>query len=117
MIRRPAVLAVCAALLAGCQTSPMPQMFARGPAIDGRWASGDGLSVTTFGGGQLTTRFVETNEVVAQGSYTMAGDSIAMQWVSLRRQEQRSANCTLSGGDAMHCSQPGGGGFDLRRIG
>lgn len=114
MIRRPAVLALSAALLAGCQTSPT-QMFSRGPAIDGQWASGDGLSVTTFSGGQLTTRFVETNEVVGQGSYTMAGDSIAMQWISIRSQEQRSANCTVTGPGTMHCAQPGGGGFDLRR--
>ena len=115
MIRRFAVLALSAALLAGCQTSPMPQMFSRGPAIEGQWASGDGLSVTTFGGGRLTTRFVQTNEVVGQGNYTMAGDTIAMQWISIRSQQQRSANCTLTGSDTMQCTQPGGSGFELRR--
>ena len=118
MIRRHATLALLAAvLLAACQTNPIRPIVSRGPAIEGTWASGDGISVTSFQGGQFTTRFVRTNEVLAQGSYTAAGSNIAMQWVSLARQEQLSATCSLTGADTMRCSQPGGSGFDLTRTG
>ena len=69
MIRRSttAALLVCAAALAGCQTAMMHS--AGGPPVEGRWASGDGLSVSTLRQGRLracgrdgkrmTTPFIE----------------------------------------------------------
>ncbi len=108
-------LLLSTALLAACETNPIPRMISRGPAIEGQWASGDGISVTAFQGGRFTTRFTKTNEVLAQGAYTTSGGAIAMQWVSIARQEQLSANCSFTGADTMRCSQAGGGGFDLRR--
>ena len=95
--------------LAACQT------MASRAALDGRWASGDGVSETSFAGGRFTTRFVKTNEVLAQGSYTPEGDRIRMDWVSLAAQERRSAVCTITSPDTMRCSQPGSSGFDLTR--
>ena len=117
MIRRHAALALLAVLLAACQSNPIRPIVSRGPAIEGEWRSGDGISVTSFRGGQFTTRFVETNEVLAQGTYTGAGNDIAMRWVSIARQEQLSATCSLTGPATMRCTPAGGSGFDLTRVG
>lgn len=110
-------LVLSVALVGACQTNPMPQLFQRGSAIEGQWASGDGVSVTAFRGGQFTTRFTKNNEVLAQGTYIVTGNDVAMQWLSLARQQQLSANCSLTGASTMRCSQPGGSGFDLARTG
>jgi hypothetical protein len=119
MIRRFAKVAFAAALLGACQSMPMPQMFGgggpRGPSIDGRWASGDGISVTTFAGGQLTTRYVGTNEVLGQGTYTVAGNQATMNWVSRVSQQNRSATCTFTSPTTLRCSPAGGQAFTLTR--
>ena len=116
-------LAASALLLAACQTGPT-QVGARGmggaaaPAstpMDGSWASTDGVFVASFKGGNFTSRFTRTNEVLAQGSYSVSGDAVTMQWLSVATQQERSASCTMSGEDKVHCEQAGGGGFDLTR--
>jgi hypothetical protein len=38
-----------------------------------------------------------------------------MSWLSVATQQERSAACTISGSDTVHCEQAGGGGFDLKR--
>jgi hypothetical protein len=116
MIRASAVVALAvASLLAGCQVAQ--NVPAGPPPIDGQWASGDGISVTTFQGGQLATRFVQTNELLAQGSYTMAGNNISMQYLSIRSQANVSATCSLTSPTTMQCSQPNGTSFSLNRVG
>ena len=121
MIRRSvaAALALSGLLLAACQSaSPQMGMRSAGPAktaMDGNWVSTDGVFVASFQNGNFTSRFTRTNEILAQGSYTVSGSEITMQWLSVATQQERSANCTISESDAVHCNQVGGGGFDLTR--
>ena len=100
-------------LLAACQ---MMQPVARGTRMDGQWASTDGVFVASFQGGQFTSRFTKTNEVLAQGTYSVVGDQVSMQWLSIATQQQRSANCTFAAGaGTVRCNQAGGGSFELTR--
>ncbi len=111
-----AALALSTILLGACQVTrqqtPPP---ATGTAMDGSWASTDGVFVASFQGGSFTSRFVKTNEVLAQGTYSLTGAQVAMQWLSVATQEQRSASCSFTGANDVHCEQAGGGGFDLTR--
>ncbi len=104
--------ACSAVLLAGCLST---QQAPSGTVMDGSWASSDGVFTASFGGGNFTSRFVKTNEVLAQGTYTVTGGQVAMQWLSVATQQQRSASCAFSGSNVVRCDQPGGGGFELRR--
>ena len=116
MIRRSttAALLVCAAALAGCQTAMMHS--AGGPPVEGRWASGDGLSVSTLRQGRLVTRVNATGEVVADGTYAVEGNRVNFSWFSISAQQQRTAVCTFAGPNALRCDQAGGASFDLTRI-
>jgi hypothetical protein len=121
-------LALSAVLLAACQTQPGRMIAGRmggvpAPAtiepasspMDGNWAATDGVFVASFQGGNFISRFTKTNEVLAQGSYRVEGSRVAMDWLSVATQQQRSASCTMTGANSVHCEQAGGGGFDLRR--
>jgi hypothetical protein len=83
--------------------------------MDGSWSSNDGVFVATFAAGNFTSRFTQTNEVLAQGTYTVSGNTVTMQWMSVQTQQQRSATCTIMAPDSVSCSQAGGGRFDLKR--
>ena len=110
--------ALCAALLlAACQsyTGMGPAAAPQGTAMDGQWASTDGVFVAVFDRGTFTSRFIQTNEILAQGTYTVAGPSVSMQWMSVQAQQQRSANCSFTAANTVSCTQAGGGAFDLRR--
>lgn len=121
MIRRSVTgaLALSALLLAACQTGPtqigMRNAVRAATPMDGSWASTDGVFVASFQGGNFTSRFTRTNEVLAQGSYNVSGDQVTMRWLSVATQQERSATCTMSGADSVHCEQAGGGGFELTR--
>ena len=116
MIRTRTIAAAAAAtLLAGCQMmSGGPQSPARSQ-MDGNWASTDGVFVATFSGGSFVSRFTQTNEILAQGTYTVDGSNVSMQWLSVQAQQQRSANCTIAGTGSVRCNQAGGGSFELTR--
>ena len=108
-------LILVALLLAACQTySQSPAVQASTP-MDGNWASSDGVFVATFQGGRFTSRFTQTNEILAQGAYTVNGANVTMQWVSVQAQQQRSANCSFTGTNSVACTQTGGGSFELNR--
>ena len=112
-------LILSAVILAGCQYGG-PRLMARASAstaapIDGTWASGEGVSVTSFNNGRFTTRFTQTNEVLAEGTYLMRGGQATMQWVSIAAQEQRSAVCSFTGADSLRCAPPQGEAFTLTR--
>lgn len=111
--------ALSALLLAACQTGPtqigMRTTARAATPMDGSWASTDGVFVASFQGGNFTSRFTRTNEVLAQGSYNVSGDQVTMRWLSVATQQERSATCTMSGADSVHCDQAGGGGFELTR--
>jgi hypothetical protein len=83
--------------------------------MDGVWASTDGVFVASFDRGRFTSRFTATNEVLAQGTYTVAGSTVTMQWISVATQQRRSASCTINSADSVACNQDGGGHFQLRR--
>ena len=99
-------------VLAGCQ---MLQPVARGTRMDGQWASSDGIFVATFRGGSFTSVDARTSAVLAQGTYSVAGDQVLMQWLSLTSKQQRSATCTFAGAASVRCNQAGGGSFELTR--
>jgi hypothetical protein len=116
------LLALPSALIAGgCQTVDYSTPGVAAPpgagpsAVDGTWTSTDGVFVATFASGTFTSRFTQTNEVLAQGTYSVAGDVVNLQWISVATQQQRSAICGLSTPDTLTCNQSGGGTFDLKR--
>ena len=104
-----------ALLIAGCQTAEQQQVVQRASPMDGMWASTDGVFIANFQNGQFISRFTKTNEILAQGSYTIAGSNVSMQWISVQAQTQRSANCTMTGANTVACTQTGGGAFNLQR--
>jgi hypothetical protein len=117
------LLALAPALLAGgCRTAdystpamPGPAAVPGATAMDGTWSSNDGVFIATFEAGTFTSRFTQTNEILAQGSYTVAGEVVNLQWISVATQQQRSAICAISAPDTLTCNQSGGGSFDLKR--
>lgn len=116
--RTAGLAALLSALAIGaCQsyTVQQPQQLQPTTAMDGRWASSDGVFIATFERGNFTSRFIQTNEVLAQGTYTVAGDSVSLRWLSVQAQQQRSAACTFISADTVSCQQQGGGSFNLTR--
>jgi len=111
-------LVLAAVVAGGCQTSTyqpsQPAPVATTP-MDGVWASSDGVFVANFERGRFTSRFTATNEILAQGAYTVAGGGISMQWISAATKQQRAATCSFAGSDVVTCNQEGGGHFELRR--
>ena len=114
MIERTAGRAAlfAALVLAACQTyEAQPQRT----AMDGRWASTDGVFIADFDRGSFTSRFTQTGEVLAQGTYSVTGNTISMRWLSVQAQAQRAATCTMTSASTVQCQQDGGGTFDLQR--
>ena len=123
MILRSArgALLTAALFLGACQTGyyqssapPPPPMTT---PMDGAWSSTDGVFVANFERGNFTSRFTATNEILAQGNYTVAGNMVSMQWMSVATQQRRSAQCMINTPDSVSCNQDGGGRFDLARAG
>lgn len=114
MIRFTAVRAalLVAVLASACQSY---EVQSQRTAIDGRWASTDGIFVADFQLGTFTSRFTQTNEILARGSYTVSGADVALTWISVQAQEQRSAICTFTSATTVQCSQPDGSAFALIR--
>jgi hypothetical protein len=110
-------LLTAALFLGACQTgfyqSPAP-MPAPSP-MDGVWSSTDGVFVANFQSGNFTSRFTSTNEILAQGTYAVAGGSVTMQWMSVATQQRRSAVCAFNADGNVTCNQDGGGRFELTR--
>jgi hypothetical protein len=117
MIRASAAAALATLLLAGCQTAfdPSAPALPGGTAMDGTWASTDGVFVATFARGGFTSRFTQTNEILAQGTYTVVGGSVNMRWLSVQAQEQRSATCSFTASNRVRCTQAGAGTFEMQR--
>lgn len=120
-------LLLAALFTGGCQTgfydtqtpmpTPMPNPVPVATPMDGVWNSTDGVFVATFEAGRFTSRFTSTNEILAQGGYTVAGGNVTMEWISVATQQRRSAACTFMAGDTVACNQSGGGSFTLKRAG
>ena len=84
--------------------------------MEGSWASSDGIFVAGFSGGQFTSRARQNNAVLAQGTYSVRGDVVQMDWVSVSTQQQRSATCSFIGPRRVLCQQPGATSFELTRV-
>ncbi len=117
MINRTAGYAAlfAALMLTACQTYQVAQP--QRTAMDGRWASTDGVFVAEFDRGSFTSRFVQTGEVLAQGTYSVSGSAVSLRWLSVQAQAQRSASCTFTTASTVQCQQDGGGAFELQRTG
>jgi hypothetical protein len=103
---------VAAAVLGACQSRDVRPL--RTP-MDGRWASTDGVFIADFQGGRFTSRFTQTNEILAQGTYAVAGNTVSLRWISVQAQAQRAATCTFTSASSVQCQQEGGGTFELQR--
>jgi hypothetical protein len=110
---------VLAALSVGaCQSfqgAESPGPSAPTSAMDGTWASTDGVFVASFERGGFVSRFTATNEMLAKGTYTVNGTTVDMNWISVATKQQRAAACTIMSADVVDCNQQGGGKFELRR--
>lgn len=128
MKRLPTIFALVIAGtgLAACQGDGGGQRFSmlsggRAPSpaatpMEGRWASTDGIFVASFNNGNFTSIDAKTDAVLAEGSYTVSGQQVQMNWLSTGTGERRSATCSFSGGRSqVSCVQPSGGSFTLRR--
>jgi hypothetical protein len=117
LARGACVLAILA--VAGCQSFEIgrrPEPVGPVPtAMDGNWASSDGVFVASFDRGEFVSRFTRTNEMLAKGTYTVTGGTIAMNWISVATKQQRAAQCSFASADVVTCNQQGGGPFELRR--
>lgn len=117
---RSAIL-LAALFAGGCQTgfygASTPTPAPAPTPMDGVWSSTDGVFVASFDRGRFTSRFTATNEILAQGSYTVAGNTVTMEWISVATQQRRSAACTFMASDTVSCNQSGGGSFELKRGG
>ncbi|MBZ8135329.1 hypothetical protein [Afifella sp. IM 167] len=110
-----AALLAGTAFLAGCQTGGGGREIAS--PVEGRWASSDGVFVSTFRRGSMTTADAQTGAQLANGSYQMTGPStVEISWYSIATNQQRAATCTLVTPSSMSCSQPGAS-FTLNRVG
>ena len=87
--------ALAALLLAACQTYSQPPTMQASTPMDGNWASTDGVFYATFQGGSFISRFTQTNEILAQGTYTVVGNNVSMQWLSVQAQQQRSTRVAM----------------------
>ena len=129
MIRAPAAVALAlGTALAGCQSEnrndfrgfSAPSYFSR-PApvasspLDGQWASTDGLFVASFGAGRFVSRSTASGVTLAEGSYTIAGSDVRMDWFSIQAKRQTSAGCRLAGPRTVTCQPTLGSPFTLVR--
>ena len=102
----------CQSFDMGGQQPPPPVIST---AMDGNWASTDGVFVASFERGGFVSRFTATNEMLAKGTYTVNGTTVDMNWISVATKQQRAAACTIMSADVVACNQQGGGKFELRR--
>src|SRR5688572_2340577 len=103
MFRSLATVAFVTSLfLTACQTGasrtkPNPGNWVlAATAIEGNWASTDGVFLGDFRGGTFTTKRTQDNKLLAQGTYSTSGNQVVMRWASLATSEQLSATCTMS---------------------
>ncbi|WP_420393038.1 hypothetical protein [Acuticoccus sp.] len=87
------------------------------PAVDGNWASDDGVFVATFQNGAFTSRLTSTGEtVVADGRYNRTPSGLALAWTSIAANEQRGASCRFASQRQLVCSPSAGEAFSMTRV-
>src|SRR3954468_19399342 len=108
-------VAVSLGVLAGCETggSGGPGMAPSG--VEGEWMSSDGVAVSGFSGGVFPPSATDTGNKLAEGSYTVAGNTVQITGTSVIRQSPVSFNCLLATSRQLNCPSPGGQQFSLVR--
>ena len=106
-------VAMLAAMLAGCQSTG----GFGGPAIDGSWASDDGVFVARFSEGQFSSTLTSTGELATgDGRYTRSGSVVELSWISRATNERRLATCSFVTQSQLSCTPSVGTPFSLSRI-
>jgi hypothetical protein len=107
-------VAMLAVMLAGCQSTGG---FGGGPAIDGSWASDDGVFVARFSAGQFASTLTATGELATgDGRYTRSGSVVELSWISRATNERRLATCSFLTPGQLSCAPSVGTPFTLSRI-
>ena len=109
-----AIVGAMAAVLAGCQSGGG---FGNQPAIDGSWASDDGVFVARFSDGQFASTLTATGELATgDGRYKRAGSVVELSWISRATSERRLATCSFLTPSQLACTPSVGSAFTLSRI-
>lgn len=115
---RLAALAMTAALTACVSVGPTPVEPPKPKGIDGEWLDTRGINTASFAGGTFTSVAVDTQKVMARGSYTYtdpAQTSVALAFTSLLRNTTVNANCLVVSPSQMNCTTSSGAQFTLVR--
>ena len=109
-----------ASLLSGCYSSsprPLPPMAPQEPTVEGAWVDPNGI-VSTFQAGAFSTRTTDTNQLLAQGTYTNVSDKLVeINMTSLVRNTQARVNCAMVTVNQLNCTSDSGTQFTLARQG
>lgn len=111
------IASVCIALLAAGCVSSGPRLTASNASsfVDGNWTFGDGQFRARFRGGAFNSVFLQTNEQVSAGEYTVTGNRVNLRWVSFRDRSERNATCRLSTATQLTCTQSTGQSFVMTK--
>ncbi|MBO3761854.1 hypothetical protein J5J10_21300 [Ciceribacter sp. L1K23] len=119
-MNKKTALAACAValVLAGCTSSgprrPLPPIQ-QTPTVDGAWVDPNGI-VSSFQGGQFSTRTTDTNQLLASGTYVSLSDKLVeINMTSLVRNTQSKVNCALVTPNQLNCTSDSGAQFSLAR--
>ncbi len=114
-------VALLSAWAAGCVSSAPSDggtpIAARPRGVEGDWLSSDGIAVSKLSGGVFTTSALDTGNKLADGSYKVAGNTVAITVVSLIRNTTTNVNCALVAQSQLNCTSSTGQQFVLTRRG
>lgn len=114
-------LAVLLAAAAGCVSSgPSDRgsdIAVQPKGVEGDWLSSDGVAVSKLSGGVFTTNALDTGNKLADGSYKVSGNTVAITVVSLIRNTTTNVSCALVAQNQLNCTSSTGTQFVLARRG
>lgn len=115
-------VALLAAMVAGCVSAGGPseggvKIGAQPKGVEGDWLSSDGIAVSKLAGGVFTTNALDTGNKLAEGSYKVAGNTVAITVVSLIRNTTTNVDCALVAPNQLNCTSSTGTQFVLTRRG
>ena len=88
-------------------------------ALNGRWVPTDeasrGVYVAEFRDGVFVSRSPGSDDALARGSYTVAGDSVDLNFVGAVSQTEVNATCQRRTATALYCVPTVGSPFNLQR--
>lgn len=119
-LRTAVVLIGSATALAACVSSnPRPIPVTASPVqptgVEGEWVDKNGI-VSTFQGGNFTTRTTDTNQMLASGNYVSQSPTLVeINVTSLLRKTQSKVNCALVSQQQLNCTPDSGPQFSLTR--